>query len=274
MLLWTNHVTEEHYGIIENLREKSFESVEIPIGDGEIKDYKKLGDFISGLGMNVTGVTSLLEETNIASPDAAVRAAGIERMKWVIDVATASGMQNVCGPFHSAFAYFTRQPPTQDERKWSIEGLRKIGELAEGSDLMMTPEALNRFECYLINTMSDLAHHLDQVDHPNVGAIYDTHHANIEEKSHAEAIKTIARHLKHVHISENDRGTPGKGMINWNEVFATLHEINYQGRMTIESFSTTIPEFANAINVWRNYSSADEVYQEGYDFIKNNYYNS
>lgn len=272
MLLWTNHVTEDHFGIIEKIKEKGYESVEIPIGDGDIEHYTKIGKFISSVGLQVTGVTSLLENTNIASIDPSIRSAGIDRMRWVIDVAAACNMHTVCGPFHSAFAYFTRNPPTEDEKKWSVEGLQKSGEMAKASDIMLAPEALNRFECYLLNTMTDLAAHLDKVDHPNVGAIYDTHHANLEEKSHREAIKIISPHLKHVHISENDRGTPGKGLVNWFEVFSALKEVKYDGRLTIESFSTTIPEFANAINVWRNYSDADEVYQQGFDFIKTQYY--
>ncbi|NNL03543.1 MAG: sugar phosphate isomerase/epimerase, partial [Eudoraea sp.] len=94
------------------------------------------------------------------------------------------------------------------------------------------------------------------------------HHGNIEEKSQAKAIKTIAPHLKHVHISENDRGTPGSGQVNWDEVFRTLNETNYKGWLTIEAFSTIIPEFANAINVWRDYSPMEEVYKRGYSFIK------
>ncbi|NNE76522.1 MAG: sugar phosphate isomerase/epimerase, partial [Pricia sp.] len=70
------------------------------------------------------------------------------------------------------------------------------------------------------------------------------------------------------HISENDRGTPGSGQVNWSDTFRGLKEINYDGWLTIEAFSTIIPEFANAINVWRDYSPADEIYTKGIEFIK------
>jgi len=131
----------------------------------------------------------------------------------------------------------------------------------------LTPEALNRFECYLVNTMADLKSLLDQVNHPFVGAMYDTHHANMEEKSQSGAIKTIQSHLRHVHISENDRGTPGQGQIDWDDVFTALKEVRYDGWITIEAFSTVIPEFANAINVWRDFSPTDEIYTKGFDLI-------
>ena len=268
MLLWTNHVTEQHYPIIEALKNTGFDGIEVPLGDGDAAHYQKIGNHLSELNLGRTAVTSLLEETNIASPDPTIRQAGLDRIKWAVDMAQALGAEIICGPIHSAFAYFTYTPPTEEEKKWSIEMLQQAGAYAQQAGVVLAPEALNRFECYLCNTMAQMKEILDGVNHPNVGAIFDTHHANIEEKSQKSAIETISSHLKHVHITENDRGTPGKGQINWQEVFSTLKSVGYDGWLTIEAFSTTIPEFANSINVWRNYSPADEIYQEGYRLIK------
>jgi len=268
MLLWTNHVTEQHYPIFDQLKETGYEGIELPLGDGDIAHYTTIGNQLASMDMGVTCVTSLLEETNIASPNQAVRQAGLDRLKWSIDMAEAAGAEVICGPIHSAFAYFSRKPPTSDEKKWSAEMLYKAGEYAQQANVMLAPEALNRFECYLVNTMVGLKGLLDEVNHPYVGAIFDTHHANVEEKSQREGIQCISPHLKHVHISENDRGAPGKGQINWDDVFSTLKSVNYDGWITIEAFSTVIPEFANAINVWRDYSPTNEIYQEGFKFIK------
>lgn len=274
MLLWTNHVDEQHYPLIEKLKQTGFEGVEVPLGDGAISHYTKLGNDLDGLGMGRTTVTSLVAESNIASPDPSIRQAGLDRIKWAIDRAHALGAELICGPIHSAFAYFSKQPPTNSEKAWSIEMLQKAGEYAATANVMLAPEALNRFECYLCNTMTQLKEILEGVNHPSVGAIYDTHHANIEEKSQKEAIKIISPFLRHVHITENDRGTPGKGQINWDEVFSTLKEVNYDGWLTIEAFSTIIPEFANSINVWRDYSPTNEIYQEGFQFIREKWTNA
>ena len=46
--------------------------------------------------------------------------------------------------------------------------------------------------------------------------------------------------------------------------------MDYTGWLTIEAFSRKIPDFANAINVWRNYGSEKEIYEQGYQFIKSN----
>lgn len=268
MLLWTNHVTEEHFGIVENLKKTGYDGIELYMGDGDVKHYKKLGDYFKSLGLGVTTVTGLAPEENISSEDKIIRQNGLDRLKWAIDNAEALGAENICGPIHSSFAFFSRQPPTADERKRSAEMLYQAAEYAANANIMLCPEALNRFECYLYNTMADLKTLVEAVKHPNLGAMYDTHHSNIEEKSQAKALRTISPYLKHVHISENDRGTPGSGQVNWKEVFDTLKEIRYNGWLTIEAFSTVIPEFANAINVWRDYSPMEEVYKEGYSFIK------
>src|SRR5690606_9631919 len=109
----------------------------------------------------------------------------------------------------------TRRPPEDQEYQWSAEVLRAAGEYAQKADVVFAVEALNRFECYLCNTMEQLSNLIKLADHPNVMAMFDTHHANIEEKKLETAIKTISPFLKHVHISENDRGTPGDGHVPW-----------------------------------------------------------
>ncbi|MFH6604405.1 sugar phosphate isomerase/epimerase family protein [Maribacter algicola] len=268
MLLWTNHVTEAHFPLVDTLKKTGFDGVELFLGEGDEAHYAKLGRYFSDAEMGVTAVAALAPDENIASPNKNYRAAGLDKLKWSIDMSAAAHVEVICGPFHSTFAYFTRQPPTLEEKQWSIEMLRKAAEYAERSNIMLAPEAVNRFECYLYNTMADLKTMVEAVDHPNLGAMYDTHHSNIEEKSQSSALKTIAPVLKHIHISENDRGTPGSGQVDWNDVFPAIKEIGYDGWLTIEAFSTIIPEFANAINVWRDYSPSEEIYTKGLKLIK------
>ena len=113
--------------------------------------------------------------------------------------------------------------------------------------------------------LSDLVH---RTDHPNVRAMFDTHHANMEEKRFPEAIRTIAPVLAHVHISENDRGTPGSGHIPWDDTFRTLAEVDYRGWMTIEAFTRNDIDFANSINVWREYNKPWHIAENGLKFIR------
>ena len=268
MLVWTAHVTPEHYPIVDALKKTGYDGIELFLGAGDEKFYASHGKHFKDIEMGVTCVTCLTPETNIASVDKKIRAAGLDQIKWAVDMCANLDARILCGPFHSTNSLFSGAPPTKDEKQWSAEMLHRAAEYAGDVNVTLCPEALNRFECYLYNTMTDLKTLIEKVDHPNLRGMYDTHHSNIEEKSQASALKTIAPYLKHVHISENDRGTPGSGQVNWNDVFQTLKEIGYDGWLTIEAFSRLDPDFANAINVWRDFSPAEEMYTEGLRFIK------
>jgi len=136
--------------------------------------------------------------------------------------------------------------------------------------MYITIEALNRFECYFINTLSDAAEIARRIDHPNLGVMYDTFHGNIEENDPVGCITENIDVLRHVHISASNRGTPGKGSIPWQKTFNALKTGGYDNWMTIEAFGTSMPdELAATTKVWRKLSaSAEEVYEFGYETIK------
>jgi len=272
MLLWTTSVDESHYPILKDLKKTGYDGVEIPIGEVPEKNYQIIAKMLKDLDLECTSVTSLLEDGNPVSPDPAIRQKAIDQMKWRIEMAAIMGVQVIGGPFHSAFASFSGQPPTPQERDWSAEVLRPVSEYAAKYNIILTPEALNRFECYLYNTLGEIAELIRKFDHPSLRMTYDTHHAHIEEKNMREVILQNRDLIAHVHISENDRGTPGKGQVHWEQIFNTLKEINYDGWLTIEAFSRNNPEFASGINVWRNFQpTLEEIYRNGFTFIKNSW---
>jgi D-psicose/D-tagatose/L-ribulose 3-epimerase len=81
--------------------------------------------------------------------------------------------------------------------------------------------------------------------------MYDTFHANIEEKNILAALEACQDVLQHVHISENDRSTPGQGDIKWSETFDALHQVGYNNWMVVEAFGLALPEIAAATKIWR-----------------------
>ena len=137
--------------------------------------------------------------------------------------------------------------------------MRAVSEHAAQTDVMLAVECLNRFETYLLNTHADSARFVKDVDHPNCRMMYDTFHANIEEKNIADAIRSCADVCAHVHISENDRSTPGQGNVNWSENFDTLHEVGYDGWMVVEAFGLALPELAAATKIWRRMYETEEL---------------
>ena len=268
VLAWSAVMSEELLPTLDRLKEIGYDGVECLIGSPDVPAYKHFGDHARNLDLEVSCVFVLGKDENPISPSATVRAKGLDRIKWAIDRAHDMQAKVICGPFHSAVATFAQHAPEEQEYGWSAEILHPAGDHAAQADIILALEAVNRFECYLCNTMQQLALLVNKADHPHVKAMFDTHHANIEEKKIKQAIHTIAPLLSHVHISENDRGTPGDGHVQWDETFATLAEIDYKGWLTIEGFTRNDPNFANSINVWREYSKPWEMAEDGLKFIK------
>jgi len=268
VLVWSAVISDKLMPVADRLKNIGYDGVECFLGDPNKKPYQRFGDHVQKLGMETTCVFVLGKEENIISPTKEVRTRGLERIKWAIDRAHDMHAKIIAGPFHSAHAIFAQHAPQNQEYGWSAEVLHAAGQYAAQADIVLAIEAVNRFECYLCNTMEQLGSLVDRVAHPNVRAMYDTHHANIEEKKNTQAINTIAPVLAHVHISENDRGTPGDGHVHWDETFSELAKNKYKGWLTIEAFSRNDPDFANAINVWREYSKPWDIAENGYKFIR------
>ena len=147
--------------------------------------------------------------------------------------------------------------------------MRAVAEHAEKVGVTLGLEYLNRFELYLLNCVDDCIRFSKEVNHPNCRIIYDTFHANIEEKDIPSAIRRCADHIVLVHISENDRSTPGAGGVRWDETFDTLHEVGYDGLLTVEAFGLALPELIAATKIWRRmYDSEEQLARDALAFMK------
>ncbi|REK15527.1 MAG: sugar phosphate isomerase/epimerase [Planctomycetota bacterium] len=271
MLLWTGDLGEEHVPVLENLKEMGYDGVELPIFEANPEKYAEWGKRLDAIGLERTAVTVRTPEDNPISPDAKIRAAAVEANKLVLESCQAAGCQTLCGPYHSALGEFTGKGPSPDEWKRSVDVIRQTAEHAEKCGVMLGLEYLNRFECFLLNTAADTVRFVREVDHPHCRMMYDTFHANIEEKNPEAAIRDAAPYTVHVHISENDRSTPGKGNIPWDLTFRTLKETGYNGWMVIEAFGLALPELAAATKIWRRmYDSEEQLARDGLAFMKKN----
>ena len=267
MHLWNCHLTEEHFPVVEKLKELGYDGIEFFFGSPSRDYYKSLGDFCKSIDMKVINVCGAGEISAI-SPDPEVRKQADVWFKGRIDDAVACGGTNIGGPFHAAVGYFPGHPPTEENFDHVVSFLQSVGDYAAEQGVMLTPEFLNRYEAFFATTMCGAAKVLDAVDRPNVTAMFDTYHANIEEKSQTQAIQDIARHLTHVHISENDRGTPGRGQIDFDPVFAELKKVDFEGSIAIEAFGMKDPGFATAVKVWREFSPEEEIITEGIKLVR------
>ncbi|MBE0552600.1 MAG: sugar phosphate isomerase/epimerase [Rhodobacteraceae bacterium] len=269
MFLWTTRVGPEHQALLSDIRATGFDGVEIPVFEGAPADYRRLGSQLDALGLARTAVSAIGDPAlDLISPDATVRRRAVDRMRWVLDCTAELGADRVSGPLHSVLGQFSGSGPTADELSRAVESQQQIGEHAAKVGVTVGLEALNRFECYLVNTMDDLAALVRRIGHPNIRAMYDTFHANIEETDPIGALTRNRAEVVHIHISENDRGVPGRGNIPWADTFAAIRSIGYDDWLTIEAFGRGLPDLAAATKVWRDFAESPEaVYRDGFAHI-------
>lgn len=269
MFLWTTSVGPEHEPLLADIRETGFDGVEIPVFEGEPDGYARLGNLLDALGLKRTAVSALGDPAHdLISPSAEVRNTAVDHMRWVLECSAALGADRVSGPLHSVLGQFSGEGPTAEEVKRAVESQQRIGEHARDAGVTVGLEALNRFECYLVNTMDDLCDLVRRVGHPNIKAMYDTFHANIEEADPVAALTRNKDEIIHIHISENDRGVPGRGHVDWPKIFAAIEAIGYDEWLTIEAFGRGLPDLAAATKVWRDFAENPEaVYRGGYAHI-------
>src|SRR5436190_1635970 len=152
-----------------------------------------------------------------------------------------------------------------------VKKCAELGKRLENIGLMRTALTVLTSETNLIGADKKQRRagvaHLKDVYHANFRMMYDTFHANIEEKDITEALSGCAEVLIHVHVSENDRSTPGKGAVNWKETFAALKTIPYKGSLTIEAFGPALPELAAATKIWRRmFEDEEQLAKDGLVF--------
>jgi D-psicose/D-tagatose/L-ribulose 3-epimerase len=270
LLLWTTHVTEEHYPQLEKIKSTGFDGVEIPIfGGGTDAHYHKLRKKLDELRLKTSSVTVATPEANAISPDPAIRRAAVERLKTIVRHSAALGADILCGPFHQALGIFSGTGPTEEEFKHAAEVHRAVADEAQREGVTLAIEPLNRFECYFLNTMAAAAAYVRRVDHPYFRAMFDTFHANIEEENPTKAFSENAAEIAHIHVCNNDRGVPGRGHIDFRTIFRAIKSSGYDGWLTIEAFGRALPELVEPTRVWRDFfERPEEVVTEGYEFIR------
>ena len=269
MLLWTTDCTEEHFPIFEKLKAMGYDGVELPIFDMQLDRFQQIGKKLDSLSLGRTAVTICTDAENPISPDAAIREAGLARLKKAIDMCAACGATHLCGPIHSEIGSFSGTVPSKDEWNWGKETLSKAGDYAKKNNVTLVVEYLNRFECYFLTSAADDARFCREINHSHVKMMYDTFHANIEEKNIAAAMQSCWDQVVHVHISENDRSTPGEGHVDWDTTFQMLKQLRYDAWMVVEAFGLSLPALAAATKIWRR-MFPDEEYlaKHALDFMK------
>ncbi len=269
LLLWTDHMHDGMLPIVEKIKALGYHGIEMPIFAPDESLHRQWGKRLDDLGLERTAVTIRDADGNPISPSASVRAAAVDAMKKTLDCCHAAGVKILCGPTHSAIGQFSGNGPTEDEFKWGVDTMRQVAAHAAQAGVTIATEYLNRFKNYFLTSVEQTVRFVQAVDHPHVRMMYDTFHANIEEKNLAAAIHAAAPWTVLVHISENDRSIPGTGHVHWDESFDALKAAGYDGWMVVEAFGLALPGIAAATKIWRKmFPSEDQLATDSLAFMK------
>jgi D-psicose/D-tagatose/L-ribulose 3-epimerase len=167
------------------------------------------------------------------------------------------------GVLHSAIGKFSGLPCTKEERLLVHQVFAEVATYARQRNITIAPEPINRYESYVFTAAHEVMEMIDLVATENLGLHLDTFHMNIEEQSFYDPIIHAGNRLKHVHITESDRGMLGEGNVHWDDLFRGLAEINYQGPLVLENFSSEITELVGPTSLWRPSKYNSEALAKG-----------
>lgn len=220
----------------------------LDMNDGELAALKRAA---AEAGIELTYSLGLDMKYDISSPDDGVREGGV---RYLTEIIRRIGKME--GKLLSGVSYAGWGVPADGDKQarfgHSVASMKRLAKVAEEYGVTYGIEAVNRFEGILINTAAEAREYVRAVGAPNVGILLDTYHMNIEERDFTSAIQTAGDLLVGFHIGENNRTCPGRGHLDWTEIFGALKQVGYKGRIVAEPFVTAGGEVGNAVCLWRD----------------------
>ncbi|MEE1013597.1 MAG: sugar phosphate isomerase/epimerase family protein [Clostridia bacterium] len=257
MNFWEKNWDADHAKYIKKVAKMGYDILEfqaqplLEMSDEKIRSLKKLAD---DEGIELTYSLGLDPAYDVSSLDENIRLGGVKYLQEIIRKMHIGGGTLLSGVSYAGWG--TPGVVIDDKRPYleqSLKSMREIIKVAEECGVTYCVEAVNRFETCIINTAKEAVAYAEEIDSPNIGVLLDTYHMNIEESSIGDAIRYVGKdRLKNFHTGENNRTAPGRGHINWDEVFSALAEIGYEGRIISEPFVMMGGEVGRDIHVFRD----------------------
>lgn len=270
--VWSSPITTDEFAqLAPKVARMGFDLIEFGVEGLDDLDYARGAEIAREHGLDVSVCAAMGPDRDLIHPDDGIRKNGMNYVRHCIEAARTIGATNVIGPIYSAVGRVWQA--TDDERRRDldllVEQLRQLSVYAADHGVVLCVEPLNRFETSFINLADQAIEVVDRVGHPSCGILLDTFHMNIEERSIGDAIRAAGPRLKHLHSCENDRGAPGSGHVPWHEVAAALKDVDYDGPVVIESFTSKVKTIARAAAIWRSFApTQDALAQDGLKFLR------
>ena len=267
--LWSAHFGPADFHLLPAIKAHGFDGIEATLIRPEHFAAAAIRRALAENELDCTICSVLPAELSLITEDAATLQKTVDHLSDCIKHTAEVGANVIAGPLYCPVGFLPGRRRTSDEWKRAVEGYQQLGPVLESYSVELCIEPLNRFETFFLNITADAVALCDAVSHPRVGLLWDTFHANIEEKNLAGALRLGGAHIKHVHTCENDRGIPGSGHVDWPGVFEALAAIGYDGWLTIESFGFALGDLAAAASIWRDLADdPDQIAWAGVPFLK------
>ncbi|MCS7242547.1 sugar phosphate isomerase/epimerase family protein [Candidatus Caldatribacterium sp.] len=266
---WTSRWTRSALCLLAKARELGFDAFEVPLMDLEEIEPQAIRKEAEQLGLLLVTSTVLSEDTDVSSPEAAIRQRGIAYLMRCVEVAAEMGALSLSGVIYGALGKRIATFPGREYFERAAEVLREVARRAQEFGLILGIEPVNRYESFLINTCDQALELLGMVGEPNVRIHLDSYHMNIEENDFYTPTKKAAPYLCHYHLSESHRGIPGTGTVDWDGIFRALAESGYRGIVGMESFVEVSDSMRAGTCIWRKMApSSDVLLREGLAFLR------
>lgn len=269
--LWTSPFNSETISLFEKIKSFGYDAVEIPVEDPELIDIDRVKKALAEHALKPIICGAFGPTRDLTHEDPKFHQTCFDYLDACFEIASELGAGFVGGPMYSAVGKARLVSTEQRKVEWdrAVTNLQKVSKRAGEFGLEIALETLNRFETDLINTAAELKQLIADINEPQAKALLDGFHMSIEEPSIENAIAAVGDKLIHVQVSENYRGTPGTGQTNWSAWKRGLEKINYQGTISIESFTPNVKELAGAVCIWKPLvPSQDGFAKEGLEFLK------
>ncbi len=269
--LFTDRWSDDQLHILDLAKELGLSMFELSVGDDVLFDRRRTGKHAASLGLDlfIGPGGAWPPECDISSDEPWDRARGLDWHRRQVDTAAELGAVAYGGALYGHPGVVKRRRPPAEEYSRTAEGLHALADYAAVRNVVIALEPMSHFRTHMVNTPEQVMRLIGLADHENLRVLFDTYHIVTEIRSYEAALRTIAPRLYALHACENDRGAPGGGLVPWKTVFSVLREIGFDGYIGLESYNSSLDDFAIQRGMFHNVCSDGRAFAErGIAFLR------
>lgn len=222
---------------IRKAAEFGYHGIELAIADAAGAKAGSLSHWLSRYNMEVSAISTGLVYADLGISLLETPESAVPVFSELIDVAADFGKQVNIGRSRG-FKKNLSLGDAADKLKKILEPLMDHA-ARKGVTLLLEP--VNRYEIDWINSVDEGAAVLDRMGHDHLGLMPDVFHMNIEDRSIGHSLTMYKKYVRYIHVADSNRHAPGRGHVNFDEVFSALGAIGYRGWVSVEILPVPSP---------------------------------